>query len=268
MKFMENSINISKTLQKLFWGLIFSLIIILFIIKVKDFDLKQLISDLKNFSGFVQSITLVIFLILISIVGLKIQDLVIMSIQDALYFFYRFNFIKRIIKKIGFDNIFISDGQLAKNIFIKFSEDILKFYYLKSWAQPEVMGSIEGLDSHLNNVKEHILNIKNNELLVHIDYYNSVTQEQAKRDQIRNNIKEQYYILINTCFVLIYSLTVFSSIIYYVVFCLLYIIFLVFILKVVIKIKNQLGFYIINGYIDCFTLGQGATIVDRESNTE
>ena len=263
---MENSINIAKFLQKLFWGFLFSVLSILIILYIKEIEIGKLFTLIKSFSGFVQGLSLVIVIGLVAIIGIKIQDLLILLIQNVLSFIYRINLIKTIINKFKLDNIFKSEAQIAKELFIDLSDDILKWLYLKSWAQPEVLGSVTGIDIHCNNVKEHILNLKNNELIVQFDYYSSITQEKAVKDQLRNSIKDQYYILINSFLTIIFLLTVFHTVISIIAFIFIYLLLLVFILREVSKIKLQLAFYIINGYVDCFSLGQGATIADRETN--
>lgn len=265
---MENSVFFGKYIQKLFGGLIFSVLIalILFNLKIFKIDLSLLQSD--SFSSFVQGITLIVGLIIMSILGLNILDIIVLLFQALLKYSYKYPFIRLCYKKIVDDDLFKSEGQIAKLLFDNYQEDILKWTYLKSWAQPEVFGNVKGLDKHLDKIREHILNLKSDELLVEIDYYSSVTQEQARKDQMRNRIKEYKHIIVNMLAVIILLNVHYLNFWCIIISTFSYLLFALFILNVIIRIKRSLAFYIINGYVDCFTLGESAKVIDRESNVE
>jgi len=265
---MENSLGLAKYLHKLFWGLLFSLIMIFLILRINQIEIIIISSFMKSLSGLIQGISLLIVIILLSIIGLKTQDLIIQIIHNVLLLVNRIKFFNNIIKKLKLENILKSDAQLAKQIFLNLSVDILKFLYLKSWAQPEVLGSVKELDLHCNNIKDHILNLKNDELIVQFDYYSSITQEKAVKEQLRNNIREQSYLIINSTLILLLLVSFFPKLILIILFTSFYLLILMVIIKNILNYRTQLAFYIINGYIDCFTLGQGATIADRETNID
>lgn len=262
---MENSLYFSKYLQKYFWGLLFSLVIISMAINAGKIEISDLSNIFIKYSGFVQGISLLTGVLLLSMVGLKTQDMLIMIIHDIFSLLNKVKYINKLFILVKLNTLFSTDAQLSKELFIKFSDDLLRHLYLKSWAQPEVLGSVKELDNHCKNVKEHILNLKDDDLMVHISYYHSISQENATKEELKNTIKEQYYILLNLilfCFIIVRSLNTIMIIVYFLI--ILYMGYLI--LKKALQIKNKLAYYILNGYIDVFTLGQGATIADRETN--
>jgi hypothetical protein len=265
---MENSLGLAKFLQKLFWGLFFSLLVMSILIRINQIELTNTNDFIKSLSSFIQGISLIILITLLAIIGLKTQDLIIQIINYILSILNRIKIFNIIFKKVKLERILKSDAQLSKEIFINQSDDILRFIYLKSWAQPEVLGNVKGLELHCNNIKDHIFNLKDDELIVQFDYYSSITQEKAVKEQIRNNIREQFYMLINSILILILITSFFANLILIIVFVLFYLLLLTIILNKIFNYKRQLAYYIINGYIDCFTLGQGATIADRETNID
>jgi len=262
---MENSFYFSKYVQKYFWGLLYSLIIFLMAINVGKIEITDISNLFIKYSGFVQGISLLTGILLLSIVGLKTQDMLIMIIYSVFSQLNKLKYINKLFILVKLNTLFSTDAQLSKEIFIKFSDDLLRYLYLKSWAQPEVLGSVKELDNHCKNIKEHILNLKDDDLMVHIDYYHSITQENAVKEELKNTIKEQYYILLNLIlffFIMAYSSKTIMVLVYFLIT--LYMGYLI--LKKALQIKNKLAYYILNGYIDAFTLGQGATIADRETN--
>ena len=119
---------------------------------------------------------------MLSSIGIKVQDIMIITINKGFKALCYFHPIQSVINRLKLSELFMTDGQIAMEIFYNNEKDLISFYYFKSWAQPEGLGKVEGLEMQFKKISKHIKQIQNTELLVNLDYYTAVTQEQFRRD--------------------------------------------------------------------------------------
>lgn len=261
---MDNYFKFWKHLPKLVLGLFFTLCLVALFIGLDKILTYIKTADVKSINGIFQSVLLILLIFIFSSIGLKIQDLIILLTNKVFVYLFRIEHFRKVFKRLHIDELLKTDGQIAKEVFIQNEKDITEYYYFKSWAQPEVLDKVKGLLAHSKKISEHVKGIIDPEIIVQLDYYGCVAQEQAKRDSLKGEIKEVYYVLLNTFIFFMLLLTNYYSFFLLSICVILFLLANFLLLPVISNLKRKYGYYVIIGYLDTFSVGDNATVVDRE----
>lgn len=265
---MEAFIRFWRFLLRIFLGLIFVIQCILLAAGREFFDsMRSLTSntDIGTMLTLVSSLFLLLALALFGALGLFLLEIVVAAAGGFGRVVSQSRIHTLLMRSEFLSWLLLPIPELAKQYFQHNHATIVEYYYLKSWAQPEVLGQVEGLDEHMKKIEQHFGGIADIRFIEYADYFSSVTQEQVKRDQLREEIREIYYLLIVVLITIIimvtYNFSANLSILSVILFLFLAIISFI----VLAERRRRFAVYTMLGYLDAFTLGQGATVEDRDA---
>lgn len=265
---MDNYFKFWRLFPRFFFGALFVALMLFSVIGEKGLSkftdyFKSL--NFQDFGNVFSSLLVIVALLMISSFGLFVLELIVFIIEWMMEFFASLPFIERLADRFGVIELMLPTHQVCLKVFRKNKKEIINNFYLKSWALPEDIMKIKMLKEHTDAVEKHIKEIEKTKLLEDLSYYSAVTQEQAKVNQLRDDLRDIHFFIVVTGLAVIVFLSqgYLAHIWPYIIvgFILLDIV----LLPVMKQKKIRLATYILMGYIDIFTLGEGATVVDRES---
>lgn len=272
MEIMEGFVRFWRVLLRFFLGFMFILIIISILFWTEIVTHNKVVIDLiitKSDLNIIQSLTSSLFvlliLILISSLGIFLLEIISVNFHLLLCFVLKWQLLFMLVYRFSIiSNLLLPIAPLAKKIYTDRSQEFYNYYLLKNWARVgQDTHYFEKLDSHLKNIYNHIKDIKNPDTIEHIDYYSSVNQEQVKRDRLRDEIRDIYYLMIVLFSILV--LVVIRKLLHLDIFIPAFLILEILLIPSVSYKRFHLAIYIITGYIDNFTIGEGASVEDRDA---
>ena len=268
MEIVEGFVKFWRVLLRFFLGLLFILTIFSIPFWAEILVSCQTILPLiitKVDLNILQILAFILSILLISVIGIFFLESAIIDFGLLLRFILKWQRFFSFVDRHNFiSNLILPIPTLARKIYKDRSEEILRYHYLKNWSRvAEIEHYFEKLSTHTTNISEHINTITNPDTIEYIDYYSSVSQEQVKRDHLRDEIRDIYYfmIVLFSILVLVLIRKLFSPSISILAF-----ISLEALLIPIINYKRfRFAIYIMIGYIDNFTIGEGASVEDRDA---
>jgi hypothetical protein len=222
--------------------------------------------DWKSLLGVVPGVGILLALLSLSSIGILILDTAISVLSFVFHLVPRVPMFHWCIKSHGLAPLFLTVSQIAHRYLLKHKEQLLGYYFLKSWAQPEVLGQVKELQQHMDKIAEEIKRLDDLHLLETLDYYSAVTQDQAKLDHMREEIMDFYRIAMCSAFTILASFNYFLPRTTVLTLTLAALGVMLIALFVAVQRKLHLARYVSVSFLDIFTLGEGATVIDREAS--
>lgn len=265
---MEAFIRFWRFLLRLFLGLLFLMECVAIVFGSRLLTpMKSLLenADLGVIQSLVSSLILVFTLALLGATGLFLLEIAETSVRSLGRVAFRSCLTAWVTKSEFLSWLLLPIPELAKKYFLQNRATVGEYYYLKSWSQPEALGRVDGLDEHIKKMGQHFANIEDCTFIEYADYYGSITQEQVKKDQLRDEIREIYYLLMVGLLasILIIRYDLISQSLCVTLTAFLILVALSF--SALVERRRRFAVYIMLGYLDVSSLGQAATMEDRDA---
>lgn len=266
---MQGFVRFWRVLLRFFFGFSFILQIIL-VVSLPEFlnlcnNFLALMSKgtFDTFQSLASSIIILFIFGLLSALGLFLLENIAATFGIFIRLLLRKRILIFILSRKWASRIFLPISMLARKFYEENSEQVLTYYRLKSQANDVAGDHVLIPDSYISKVSEHLSSILNDSLIEHIDYYHSVTQEQAKRDHLGGEVRDIYFFLIVAFTGLAFAsshglVPIYSTLI-------IGIMLSAVVIPALMDKRMRLAIYTMLGYIDAFTLGEGASVEDRDA---